>query len=429
MLYRFYNLILTVCFVLLLPFLPVLWLSGRRFRRGFLQRLGFYPREILESLRVSRPIWIHAVSVGEVLVAKHLAGQLKRSFPGKKILLSTFTAAGNDVARQSVPEAAGFIFLPLDHPWIVRRALVAWKPSILIFLETEIWPNLLQLAYRRGIPTLMLSGRLSPGSYRYYLFFRPLFSRVVQRFTAMGMQSDEDAERMIRLGADPRRISVTGNLKHAFGATSVTREKGKTPRDLFAQENGGRRVLVAGSTHRGEEEILLDAFLSLKASFPELVMILAPRHPQRFAEVEKLLRKKQVSFGRRSRMNGDGEEVPDVVFLDTVGELAGFYSVADIAFVGGSLVDAGGHNLMEPARYRKPVLFGPYMTNFAHIAGEMKRAGGGIEIHGKEDLIREASRLLTDRAGAERVGEFAYRVVEGDRGVVERSMDLVSRYL
>lgn len=428
MVYWIHNTWLTLGFIISLPFLPLFYLLGTRFRQGFFQRLGFYPRGLRESVRGWRPIWIHAVSVGEVLAARQLVGQLKARFPERKIILSTFTSTGREVARQRVAGADIVIFLPLDHSWIVRRALTVFDPSILILLETEIWPNLIQLSCRRGIPTLLLSGRISPRSFRYYFFLRWFFSQVVKHFTGMGMQSKGDAERMIRLGADPKRIWITGNLKLDSDKAGRGQER-IGHRDLLPQGREPRRILVAGSTHRGEEEVLLDAFLSLKSKFPDLVMVLAPRHPQRFAEVERLLRKRQVGYGKRSRMNGRAAEVPDVVFLDTLGELATFYSAADIAFVGGSLVDAGGHNVMEPASFRKPILFGPYMTNFAEIAEEMKRSGAAIEVCGKGDLIREVSRLLSDRARAKRAGELAYRVVRQDRRVLERSMELVSRYL
>lgn len=456
MTYWVYNFFLTACFILTLPILPTFFLFGRRFREGFLQRIAFYPREIRESVRGSRPIWIHAVSVGEVLSARYLTEQLKERFPERKIILSTFTSTGGQVARQTVAAGDVVIFLPLDHPWIVRRALTVFDPSLLIFLETEIWPNFLRLAYRRGIPTLLLSGRLSPRAFRRYSLFRLFFSEVVRQFTAVGMQSKDDAERMIRLGVDPQKIWVTGNLKHSSGWEDRVNNRGMGGADFALGGRETRQVLVAGSTHRGEEEILLDAFLFLKSRFPALLMVLAPRHPQRFSEVERLLKKRGVRYEKKSQMNGREGGLPvrcltasgrlpgrgqvlaqadtqtglsDVIFLDTLGDLPAFYSVADIAFIGGSLVDAGGHNLMEPARFHKPILFGPYMTNFNDIAKEMKRKGGGIEVHGREDLIREISGLLTDRERAERIGELAYGVVAGDRGVVDRSMDLVSRYL
>jgi 3-deoxy-D-manno-octulosonic-acid transferase len=322
----------------------------------------------------------------------------------------------------------GVIFFPLDHPWIVRRALRLFNPSLLIFLETEIWPSFLQAAYSNGIPTLLMSGRISPQAFRRYCLFRRFFSTAVRQFTALGMQNEDYAGRIIRLGVEPTKVSIVGNLKlAAWEGRGV--DEGNRKMDLDFPDKEGRRFLVAGSTHRGEEEILLDIFLFLKSRFPDLLLVLAPRHPQRFGEVERLLQKRNVSFVRRSQMNGQRNTLPDVIFLDTLGELPAVYGLADVAFVGGSLVDAGGHNLMEPARWCKPILFGPYMTTFAEIAEEMKKRGGAIEVKGREDLKREISGLLTDRSKGLKMGELAAQAVEGDRGVVERSMALISRFI
>ncbi|HEY2989787.1 MAG TPA: 3-deoxy-D-manno-octulosonic acid transferase [Candidatus Binatia bacterium] len=427
MLYWIYNVEATLGLLLGFALLPLWLVLGKRYREGFFQRLGFYPRALRASIRGARPIWLHAASVGEVLAARALADALKSKFPERKIVLSTFTSTGRDVARRSVA-ADLFVFLPLDHPWIVGRALAVFDPCILIVLETELWPNLLRLSYKRGIPTLLLSGRLSPRSFRRYFFFRRFFSPVIRQLTALGMQSPEDAERVVRLGADPRRIQITGNLKRAAMFDDENRANGRPRIDLLLNGKERRRVLVAGSTHRGEEEILMEAFQRLRPSFPDLVLVLAPRHPQRFPEVEKLLEKSGLSYAKRSEMNGLHATAPDVIFLDTLGELAIFYSVADIAFVGGSLVDGGGHNVIEPARFRKPVLFGPHMTNFTAIAEELKRSGGGIEVSGKDELMRELARLLRDPPGAKNAGESAYQAAKGDRKVVERSIELISRY-
>jgi 3-deoxy-D-manno-octulosonic-acid transferase len=251
---------------------------------------------------------------------------------------------------------------------------------------------------------------------------------VLQQFAALGMQSREDAERIVRLGADPSKVSVTGNLKRSSAPAGGTTAGGKW-RDLAGLGGESGRVLVAGSTHRGEEEILLNAFISLKQRFPDLVMVLAPRHPQRFVEVEKLIEKSSLRYVRRSRLNGRLGQAPDVLLLDTIGELADFYRVADLAFVGGSLVDAGGHNLMEPAWHRKPVLFGPWVGGYAEIAAEMKQNGGGVQVGGEEEFVLEASRLLSDRERARTAGEKAYQAVQATGAVVEKSMELVSRYL
>lgn len=427
MVYWIYSLFLTLLLFIGLPLLPLILLCKGGSRQEWLERVGFYPKVLKDSFRGCRPVWIHAVSVGEVQAATCLISQIKENFPDRKILFSTITSTGNKIARQMGALVDGVIFFPVDHPWIVRRALKLFDPSLLIFLETEIWPNFLRSAYSRGIPTLLLSGRISPKAFRRYRMLRRFFSSAVRQFTAFGMQNESYAERIISMGGDPAKVSIMGNLKQALGEWESHGGEGKSDLDLTRKE--GSRVLVAGSTHRGEEEILLDVFVFLKSQFPDLLLILAPRHPQRFGEVERLLQKRNVNYMRRSQMNGLGTALPEVIFLDTLGDLPGVYGLADVAFVGGSLVDVGGHNLMEPARWRKPILFGPYMATFAEIAEEMKKNGGGIEVRGREDLIREISDLLTDPEKGMKMGELAAQAVGKDSGVVERGMALISRYI
>jgi 3-deoxy-D-manno-octulosonic-acid transferase len=425
--YFIYNLLLTVALVAAAPFLP-LWLAlSPRFRPGLAERLGWYANNKLQELLGARPIWIHAASVGEVVAARTLIAALKAELPDWKIILSTFTDTGNETARR----AAGadiVIFLPLDHPLIMRRALAKLDPAALIVIETEIWPNLLQEAFKRGIPTLLLSGRLSERALQRYLIFRGFFRRALRCFAALGMQTDEDARRIARLGAEVKRVTVTGNLKQAVEIVGVTHdgEVGKGKDAAGAK----RPLIVAGSSHQGEEEILLGVFLTLKKQYPDLQLAVAPRHPERFGEVEKLLLRAGVSFEKKSRIDGRLSFDRDVMFVDTLGDLRKFYALADIAFVGGSLVvDVGGHNLLEPAFFKKPVLFGPFMANFTALAEEMKSSGGGIEVRGAGDLVREIADLLKDPEKRQSVGERAYRVAFRDGAVVERSLALVRRYV
>lgn len=418
-----YNLFLSALMLLGLPVLGILCLLRQRVRAGLRQRFGWYPRGIRETLQGTRPIWIHAASVGEVLSSRALVEELKAGAPGKKILVSTFTATGYETALRALSGADAVIYFPLDHPWPVRRALRLFSPSVVVFLETEIWPNFLRSACRKGIPTFLLSGRVSARAFRRYLVFRRFFARVLDCFTAVGMQSEADAERLRAIGIAPEKVSVAGSLKHA----GVLGDSGDRRGSVWRAGEG--KVLVAGSTHRGEEAILLDVFEGLKRRFPRLSMVLAPRHPERFPEVERLLQKKQLSYERKSRMNGGEGEAPEILFLDTLGDLASFYSAADVAFVGGSLVEVGGHNPLEPARFRKPVLFGPYMSNFSAVVEALKRSGGGIEVKGREDLIREVADLFSDPMRAARVGNQAYGAVVASRDVVKRSIELMVPYM
>ena len=428
--YFVYNILLLITFCAALPFLPFLPVLGKRFSSGLVQRLGFYPQRVRQRFAVRRPIWIHAASVGEARAAKVLIDGLRKRFPERSIALSTFTQTGHDLAQQGVG-AEEVVFLPLDLVWTVRRAITALNPAILVIIETEIWPNLLREAHQRGVPVLLVSGRISERSFRWYARFGWFFRRVIQYLKVLGMQSDADRARIIRLGADPDRVRITGNLKHAASLDTTVRKNGEfadsstsVPR---AQHN--RSLWVVGSSHQGEEEIVLAAFARLKKRFPQLRMVLAPRHPQRFREVEKLLLAHDLPFAKKSQVNGKVAFEKDVMILDTIGDLEQFYAAGDFAFVGGSLVDAGGHNLLEPARFQKPVLFGPYMSNFARLAEELIQKGGGILVRGCEDLVREITALLMEPEKCKVVGNRAFQVAAQDDGVLAGSVDVVARYL
>jgi 3-deoxy-D-manno-octulosonic-acid transferase len=420
--YFLYNLLLTVAFALVLPFTPFIFLLGPRYRDGYTQRLGFYPEDIFSSLAGDRPVWIHAASVGEVRSAEPLVRELKAHVPERKILISTFTSTGHRVA-QRVGGVDAVIFLPLDLLWVVRRALTSFHPAVLMIIETEIWPNLLREAFRRGVPTLLLSGRLSAKAFSRYSFCRPFFRLVLDCFTVLGMQSAADAARIRVLGANKAKVSVVGSLKFAFQQTLERRE---SPASAGCQ---GKPLLVAGSSHRGEEEILLKAFTLARSWFPQLSMILAPRHPERFAEVEKLLIDSPFDFQRKSQVNGGQFFDKDVLLLDTVGELTEFFAAADVAFVGGSLVDAGGHNVLEPARYHKPILFGPNMSNFENIAEQMKQKGAAIEVGGADDLAQALVHLLADSEKRRRMGEMAFQIAGANNQALTQNLLLAERYL
>jgi 3-deoxy-D-manno-octulosonic-acid transferase len=296
-------------------------------------------------------------------------------------------------------------------------------------LETEIWPNMLRLAHRRGVPTLLLSGRLSLRSFNKYNLLSWFFRDVLRNFTFIGMQTEDDANRAQQLGVNPLRVTVTGNVKLAGSANGPEPQKEALDWADVKNNSPAWRVLVAGSSHRGEEEILLDVYRRLKQRFPDFKMVLAPRHPQRFAEVERLLKASGLAFEKKSRTNGHNFLLPDLLLLDTLGELATFYAAGDIAFVGGSLVDVGGHNVLEPARVRRPILFGPYMANFAALACEMKKRGGAIEVRGAEDLISAITELLNNANKRVAMGEAAYQVATDGGRTGKRTFEVLVRYL
>ncbi len=414
-----YNLLLTFLFLATLPLAPILPLLGKRFSAGFWQRFAYYSQSLKRPIEGIRPVWIHAASVGEVRSTATLVRELKACHPEGRILLSTFTSTGNEIAR-SVAGVDAVIFLPMDYLWTVRRALAQWNPMLMIFVETEIWPNFLSECFRRGIPTIMVSGRLSARSYPRYRKFQSFFRAVLRQFSAIGMQTDEDAARMVKLGADERKVSVVGSLKSSATA----------PPSRFAQlPRYGKKLLVAGSTHAGEEAMLLSAYVALRPKFPELAMVLAPRHPQRFDDVEALLRSSGLGYCRRSRTPDETLFAQDILLLDTLGELGEFFACGDITFVGGSLVDVGGHNILEPARLGKAILFGPHMDNVRTVAEEFKHKGAAVEVVDCDALLRVLNRLLSDDAERAAMGRRALAALSNGDEAVRNNYALAARYL
>ncbi len=416
-----YNGLMTITFLLLLPLTPVLFCLNSRYRVGLAQRFGIYPKNTLPPFPGDRPLWIHAASVGEVRSAEALVNALKQRLPEKKIIVSTFTAEGNRIAKQ-LPGADAVVFLPLDLFWIVRHAFTRFDPALLMIIETEIWPNFLRQAYRRGIPVILLSGRLSVKAVARYKLCQKFFRSVLGYFSALGMQSAEDAARVIELGADSDKVSIVGSLKFArpnHRRTAVHRTPGLKNEFL----------LVAGSTHCGEEECLIEGLALARAKFPNLSLVVAPRHPERFDDVAKLLQNSPFTFQRRSQAQPSNWFDKDILLLDSVGELVDFFAVADLAFVGGSLVQVGGHNILEPARCGRPILFGPHMINYQQLAAEMLQQGAAVEVMDAWGLAAAVNDLLSDPAKRTRMGQRAAKIAATDRQAIGLNLRLAERFL
>jgi 3-deoxy-D-manno-octulosonic-acid transferase len=372
----------------------------------------------MKVVRGTRPIWVHAVSVGEVMAAHPLIRELKKKYPGRKLILSTVTVTGNYTARRRVPEADAIFFFPFDFPWVVRRVIRGINPQVVLIAETELWPNFFRELHKAGIPSAMINGRISPKSYKNYIKFKRFFTLVFHNIDIFCMQSEPDAIRITDIGADPEKIIITGNLKFDQKIPVAQSIPGIVPL--------GKKVIMAGSTHRGEEGILLEIFAQLRFKYPELLLILAPRHPERFDEVASLINEAGYECQRRTRLNGPFK---DVLLLDTIGELRVFYSLCDIAFVGGSLVKVGGHNLLEPAAMKKPVIFSRYMFNFKEISEALLSAGGGIMVKDKGELTSQLDKLLLDTDLAKKMGERAFEVIQKNTGAAKKTIDAVSRLI
>jgi 3-deoxy-D-manno-octulosonic-acid transferase len=375
--------------------------------------------------RVAAPsLWLHAVSVGEVSAAAALVRALRASHPDIPFVLTTATPTGRAQAATLFGTDVEVRFLPYDTAGSVRRFLARIRPRAAIIMETELWPNLLRECGRRGVPVLFASARLAARSVPRYRRFGTLFSAGLRK-AWVAAQSTADADRFIALGADPARTLVVGNVKFDMRPGEAVAENG---RELRRRYLGARPVWTAGSTHEGEEDIVLDAHTALERAVGGALLVLVPRHPQRFEGVAALLERRGLVFDRRCRSETVRPEA-QVLLLDTMGELQNFYAASDTAFVGGSLVPVGGHNLLEPAALGVPVITGPHTQNGSEIARLLIEAGGALEVADAAALADAAGRLLADPGLRERMGESARRFVETHRGSLARLLALIEPLL
>ena len=408
----------------------LLWrgLADRGYWQGLAQRLGFGA-----SLRTPC-LWLHAVSLGEMSAAAPLLRALRRRYPHLPLVVTTATPTGRARAEALLPPGADIRFLPYDTPGSVRRFLERTQPRAAIIMETELWPNLLRECERRGVPVLLASARLSAKSVSRYQRFGALFSGVFTRNLVVAAQTNGDAERFRAIGAPAAQIHVAGNVKFDLELAAGVVQAGHELRAAFGAH---RPVWIAGSTHAGEEEQVLDAHALLQAAAPDALLILVPRHKDRFAAVADLLTRRGVEFARRSQMPGAGTPPvrgaptihAPVLLADTVGELALLYACADVAFVGGSLVPIGGHNLLEPAALGLPVLTGPSYRNSEEIAQLLLARGAALQVMSAADLAAALQRLLADPVERRRIGGIGQEIVAANRGSVERLMMLTEPWL
>src|SRR5438128_343433 len=425
--YLAYSLLTLVVFVVVSPYFLYQAIRYKKYIGSLGQRLGYLPLSFNVDGEAS--IWIHAVSVGEALTARALVADLKAQYPRLRLFLSTTTIAGQQVARRSLQHVDAVFYFPFDFAFIVRRTLDLVRPRVFIMMETEIWPNLLRLCRARGVTTMMINGRISSRSYPRYRLIRPFFRRVLADIDRFCMQSEESARRLIDLGADPSRVVVTGSLKFDSLEVPAPASHGKPRLLRFFRMSPARPVIVAGSTFRGEESAVLRAFARVKAAMPTAIAILAPRQPERFTEAERLSRDAGFATVRRSELPIDAEPRADVVVLDSIGELAQLYQIATAVFVGGSLVDHGGHNILEPAIFGKPIVFGPHMQNFKEIGDAFVQHGAAVQVQSERELDEALVSLVTDPVRRARLGAAARALVEANRGAKTKTLEVIGELL
>ena len=425
--YLLYSIVTLLTLVALSPYFAYQALRHHKYVGSLGQRLGYLPVSL--NLDGDDSIWIHAVSVGEVLASRSLISELRRRYPRLRLFLSTTTRAGQQLARRSVTDVDGVLYFPFDWTFTVRRTLTLVKPRLFVMIETEIWPNLLRECRRRGIRTVLVNGRISYRSFPRYRLIRPFFRRVLADVDRFCVQGEEAARRLIQLGADPARITVTGSLK--FDALDVipTPGRGRERVLRFFRMSQSRPVLVAGSTLKGEEEAIIRAFNRLRTSGSTALLVLAARQPERFADVERLCRQEGLSTIRRTELPIDAEPRADAVVLDTIGELAEVYQIATVVFVGGSLVRAGGHNILEPAVFGKPIVFGPHMENFAEIVETFLANDAAVQVRSGRELEAAVLSLMGDPVRRARLGAAARALVEANRGAKDKTLEAIAGVL
>jgi 3-deoxy-D-manno-octulosonic-acid transferase len=428
--YAVYSLFIVLFFVVMSPYLLYQAVRYRKYVTSLPQRLGILP--VSFNLDADESIWIHAVSVGEVLTARALLQELRERYPHLRIFLSTTTITGHQVARNNLQYVDEVFYFPFDFRFIVERTLRLVRPRLFIMMETELWPNLLRACYDAGVRTILVNGRISSRSFPRYKLARPLFRHVLAHVDRFCMQGEESARRIIDMGADPARVTVTGSLKFdslEVPGTASAPDRGRNRVLRYFRVSPDRPVVIAASTLKGEEEPLLEAFQRIRSTRPTALLVIAPRKPERFDEVERLARRPGWNVVRRSDLRVDAEPRHDVVILDTIGELAQLFQIGTVVFVGGSLVDAGGHNILEPAVFGKPIVFGPYMQNFAEIAQAFLDNGAAVQVSQGRDLETVLLELLDDPVRRASLGAAARALVEANRGARTRSLVAIAQLL
>jgi 3-deoxy-D-manno-octulosonic-acid transferase len=406
-------------------FLRLLWRSRRipENRKNWLERLGFCPFQLEKS------IWVHAVSVGETIAAVPLIKALKKEYPSIPIVVTTMTVTGAARVKAIFGDDVFHVFIPYDLPGAITRFLKYIHPQILIILETELWPNLFATCKRHSVPIVITNARLSEKSMRGYQKISSLTRGMLSAVNALAAQANADAERFMALGMPKNKITITGNIKFDL---EVPSDLIKRSAELYSQLQSDplmqRPVWIAASTHAGEESIILQAHRLVKTKHPTALLILVPRHPNRFIEVAALCEQQGFKIARRSESKSHPQD-KEIYLCDTMGELLLMYSVADVAFVGGSLVSVGGHNMLEPAALHKPILTGPVLFNFAEISELLLKANAMFIAKNAEELAEYVNQLFTDPSESKQVGERAYHVVEKNRGALLKQVECINQII
>ena len=414
-----YDIIFFIYAFFSLPF----FILKRKFHPGFRQRLG----ELDVSLS-ARPIWVHAVSVGEAKSCEHLIAGLRKLYPGRPIAISTVTTTGNKIAKTLAAENDLVFYLPLDFSFIVRRVIKKIDPALFIIAETEIWPNLISCIHEHGVPVITVNARISDRSFKGYKMVKLLIRPILKMIGLFCVQTWDDAQRLLALGVEEGRIRITGNMKYDYAPPAKEDFPDLRPKLKLDEKDV---LFVAGSTHPGEEEALLRIYKELLPFFPSLRLLIAPRHPERSGEIGSMAGKFgfEVQYISKLDLSGNSSDTHAVFILDTIGELVSFYAAADIVFIGGSLVKKGGHNILEPAAFAKPVLIGPHTFNFKDMISLFVKNKGVISVRDARDLKEKVTYFLKNTPEAFKLGRRARELLLQNRGATRKNLDCIASFI
>ncbi len=434
--YIIYNVLITLVFIILvLPYFLYRLTREKGFGHRLRQTMGLVRREEIEPVEGTNCIWIHGASVGEMVAISPLVKEIKKVMPEKKVLVSAVTVGGYDMAKRIMPEADAIINSPLDLPFVASSMVQRVRPGIFMMVETELWPNFLRAIRKQNIPVMMVNGRVSEKSAKNYRYLFGLMRDMLNTINRFCMQSSLDAKNIIQLGADPEKVIVTGNTKFDQTYVEVSPEDLATYKTELGLGEESYPVIMAGSTHPSEEEIVLTSFTALREKYPHARLIIAPRKPEhRLDEIESLNTKFGYETGYRSKlkeMEGKRPEYP-VLLIDTLGELGRIYAVGDIVFVGGSFVHYGGHNVLEPAAHAKPILVGPSMEDFKDSYSLLSRVGACRMVSDADGLTKAFLEIAGDDVLRKKMGDASMQVIMENRGAAPKTIhyltDLLNHY-
>ncbi|WP_312197941.1 3-deoxy-D-manno-octulosonic acid transferase [Anaerospora hongkongensis] len=415
-----YNLLALVLVVLAAPVFLYRLIREAGFGERLKQSFGWLPSETVAKVANKNAIWLHAASVGEIVATSPMVKEIKKEMPDSVVVISVVTASGYDMAKRIIPEADGVIFFPLDLPWLSCHVVKKIAPQAFLLVETELWPNFLKASRKAGIPVMMVNGRIGDKSFGNYRYLGSVLQDMLQTVVKFCMQSSIDAQYIIKLGADPQRVMVTGNTKYDQTYTDVSEDEQKL---LISQYGfaGQGPIIIAGSTHKGEEESLFASFGKIRNHFPQACLVIAPRDIQRADELVSMAAASGHRAVKRSKLEKENAGGHNTVILDTIGELGRVYSIADVVFVGGSLIPQGGHNILEPAAHGKPIVVGPHMFNFKDIYALLSDRKACITAKDPALLTDKLLAVLENKELSETMSKNARAIIEENRGAAHKN--------